>query len=306
MDHVVSRPPLAIALALAASASYAFAAVLQHRAARRESKGSMVSAKLLVTLFQRKLWLAGTAVGALGIGFQTIASHFGSLTLVQCLLVGNLVFVVPIAAVVEKRKINRIDALGVLLAGAGLTLFLVLTQPTEGNSEISGARAGRVGLYIAAAVAVCLIAARRAGGDRRAALLGTSAGIVVGTLDALIKSSSDLGAQGIKPLFVNWPIYAFAGVGILVLLLEQNALATGRLPSAQSGISVLEPVTGILLGVLAFHESLDTGWSLIGEVVAAGIALAGIIVLSSTNSRWQQQPLEETDASDPSPALGRT
>lgn len=289
MERAESNLALAIVLGLLAALAFAFGAVFQHRAAHREEQTSMVSPTLVLRLLRRPLWLFGILVGGGGIVLQASAAHFGSLTLVQCLLIGQLVFVVPVGALLDRRRIVTTDVIGVLLCATGVVSFLTLTHPTEGSSRIPASEAAQAGAVIAVAVALCLFAAHRSSADRRAALLGSSAGIVIGTLDALIKSSSDLAADGVRSVLTDWPIYALCGVGILVLIFEQNALRSGRLPAAQAGISMLEPVTGILIGAFAFHDKLSTSTAaILVEVLAAIAALAGIAMVSGSNSRWEE------------------
>lgn len=281
---------LALLFGMLACTLFATGAVLQHRAAHREEQTRMVSAGLLLTLLRRPLWLAGSGLGAIGIGLQAVAAHYSSLTLLQCILIFALVFVVPIGAALDRRRVLASDLVGVALCAAGVIGFLALTHPSEGHSRIPVDEALRTGGVLALAVGVFLWLAHRSAGDRRAALLGCGAGIVVGTLDALIKTSSDLASGGFLKLLRDWPIWTLCGVGILVLILEQNALRSGRLAAAQAGISIFEPVTGILIGVFAFGETLATSpLAFVIEGACALSAIIGIAMVSSSNSRWEAE-----------------
>ena len=289
MKASTTNLPLALVFGLLAALSFALAAVFQHRAAHREPQSGMVSPRLVLRLLRRPLWLFGVSIGGIGIGLQAVASHYASLTLIQCLLVGSLVLVVPVGALLDRRRVERSDVLGVLLCAFGVVGFLLLTHPTEGNSRIPASQAARTGAVIALAVIALFFAASRASADRQAALLGSAAGIVIGTMDALIKSSSDLAAGGVGRVLTDWPIWALAAVGLLVLVVEQNALRSGRLPAAQAGISIFEPVSGILIGIFAFHDRLSTSALAISvEVAAALVTLLGITKVSSSNSRWEE------------------
>lgn len=250
----------------------------------------MVSAGLLLKLLRRPLWLFGSGIGAAGIALQAIAAHYSSLVLLQCVLIFALVFVVPIGAVLDRRRVLASDLIGVGLCAAGVIGFLTLTHPSEGHSRIPVGEALRTGGVLALVVAAFLFLAHRSSGDRRAALLGCGAGVIVGTLDALIKMSSDLASGGFLSLLRDWPIWALCGVGILVLIFEQNALRSGRLAAAQAGISIFEPVTGILIGVFAFNEELSTSpLAFVVEGVCALAAIVGIAMVSGSNSRWEEE-----------------
>lgn len=241
----------------------------------------MVSPKFVLHLMTRGLWLAGTAGVLIGLALQAVASHFAPLTLMLCLLTATVVLMVPIGALVERRRMAAMDLGGVALCALGVVGFVVLTRPHGGSSQVTGLAAARVGLVVAAAVTFCLLLARRTSGDPRAALMGISSGITIGTVDALVKTCSDILAGGTGRIFTSWPLYALAAVGVVSVLLEQSALRAGRLPASLSAISVLSPVVGIVIGAAVFHERLHIGRLLAFEILAALVAFSGILLLSS-------------------------
>jgi hypothetical protein len=60
---------------------------------------------------------------------QAIALHFGSLALVQPILVLALLFAVVITAALARRRPDRVTGAGVLWCAGGLVLFLAVTTP---------------------------------------------------------------------------------------------------------------------------------------------------------------------------------
>ena len=104
---------MAVSLGLLAAAAFGSASVLEERSTKQVPERAALSPRLLVDLLRRPLFLASIVVNVAGAGLQVLALHFGSLTLVQPLLVLSLLFAVLIAALVIRRR--RPDL--VLLAG---------------------------------------------------------------------------------------------------------------------------------------------------------------------------------------------
>jgi hypothetical protein len=91
-------------------------------------------------------------------------------------------------------------------------------------------------------------------------------------------------SNGFSGALSSWTTYAMVAAGLLGMFLLQNALPAGRLLASQPGITLLDPVTAIAWGVLAFHETVNGGswWA----VTAAGAAamVTGVIILVESPS----------------------
>src|SRR5215469_10525338 len=104
---------IAVCLGLAAAALFGAASVLEKHSTKQVPQRAALSPRLLADLVRRPLFLASIGVNVAGAGLQIAALHFGSLTLVQPLLVLSLLFAVVIAAMAVQRRPPD----GVLLAG---------------------------------------------------------------------------------------------------------------------------------------------------------------------------------------------
>ena len=133
-------------------------------------------------------------------------------------------------------------------------------------------------------VAACLaIAGRRRQGEARALLTGISAGLVLGIQDALTRVSvRRLGSlHQVALLLTSWPAYSLVAVGVIALWLMQSAFSSAPLHASLPGITAAEPVSGIVLGVVAFREKVPASPALIALQIAGLIALvAGVILVA--------------------------
>ena len=90
--------------------------------------------------------------------------------------------------------------------------------------------------------------------------------------------------SGIFGVLASWSTCAMVVVGVGGMFLMQNALQASRLATAQPGITLLDPVTAIVWGTLAFHEHTHGGFMLILAVGGAIIMAIGAVMLSRSKT----------------------
>ena len=272
---------LAVFLGLLAGFLFAAAASLQQRAARRTvtrpddsppaASRSVLGGLLALVrkLVRNRLWLTGWVTNLLGFLAQALALHFGSVALVQPLLVTQLLFALPLATAWARRWPTVRDWLAAAAITAGLVVFLAV----RGVAALSGApnRSRVILAGLCAIVLVCALVTVSAG--RRplvhSTLIAIAAGVCFAMTAVLIKlTMEDLLERGIPATAVDWPGYALAACTLTGLLLEQGAFAEGSLPAAVAAMTITNPVAGYLAGVLAFHVMLPSS-------PGAWVALAG-------------------------------
>ena len=83
----MSDTSIAILLAIAAGFTYALASVLQQRVAFEQDSSLSLKWGLLGRLFRNPIWLLGTAVDVGAYGLEAASLAFGSIIVVQPLLV---------------------------------------------------------------------------------------------------------------------------------------------------------------------------------------------------------------------------
>jgi drug/metabolite transporter (DMT)-like permease len=246
-------------------------------------------AGFLLRLARRPRWLAGIAADALGFAAQAAALAVGRLVVVQPLLATTVVFSLPLGAKLGGRRVARRDMVAALAVTAGLAVFLVVADPTGGRDD--AATAAWIVSFAAAAVlcAALAFAARGRPPARRAGLLGAAAGILFGLTAALTKATVERLDDGLLEVLADWHLYALLVVGYAATSLSQSSLQTGALaPSVATQLS-LDPIASLLLGILAFDETVheDTA-GMIAALAAFAVMIAGIVRLAVA----QQEPAE--------------
>lgn len=281
---------LGVVLAVLTAVSNGASNVLQRKANREGPGDTGISLTLIWRLLHRRIWLAGFAAIIASFLLQAAALRFAQLALVQPIIVVELPLTLIGASLVFHVSLHRREWLSVALMTVGLAAMVVALHPGQDPAQGPSAVAWFVGGGAAGAVVAGLVfAAWRSRHDVRAALLGAAAGIGFGTTAAFTKATMAALNGGLSGLFGSWTTYAMAASGLASMLLMQNALQAGRLLAAQPGITLLDPFAAILWGVLAFHETTNTGPVLAVVILGAVAVVAGAITLS-------RSPILEDDA----------
>jgi drug/metabolite transporter (DMT)-like permease len=263
---------IAILFAMGSAACIGLSSALQQRAAKQERPRRALDPRLLISLLHRPLWLFGWVPDLVGTVLQALALRFGPLTLVQPLLASGLFLAIPIEAAMARTRPHSRDLIAGGLGLVGLTAFLATVQPTAGVADPSVVAWLGVGAAAGAVVAVCLILAARTTNAARGGLLGVATGLFYALLASLLKPLTTTLTDHPAAIFGDWHLYALIPVAIGGLLLTQNAFQSGRLAAPLTALTLVDPATSVLIGVLAFEEKLSLGgWRIIPA--AAGVAL---------------------------------
>jgi drug/metabolite transporter (DMT)-like permease len=272
----------AIAFAVLSALSNACSAVLQRLAATRRTPGAQNAWRAAIGLVRQPAWLLGALFLAGTFGFQALALYFGPLSVVQPVLVLELIFTLGLRVFLCRDDIAARTWSAALTICLGLGAFLVVASPAP------GARVPDAGQWIlavgmrAAAVAVLLLLGRYGSPARRAALFGAATAVVWSVDAAFVKQTVDMLAHGGPlALLTSWPLYAMIATGVLGTALLQGAYAAGPLAASQATLLIVDPVVSISLGIELFGDHLATSpGRVLGAAVCLAVLAAGVVMLS--------------------------
>lgn len=271
---------LALLLAVLTAASNAASNVLQRQADASIPDERSFSLGMVGDLVRSPAWLAG--IGAVIVSFllQAAALHLGTLAAVQPVVILELPLTLLGAALWLHAPTGRREWVAAALLSAGVAAVVGGLSPTGGSPRV-GALTWVVGLGVSlSAVAVLVWAGLRSSGGRRGAVLGAATGVLFGLTAALMDAATAALGGGITGLLSSWATWAMVACGLAAMYLMQNALQAGRLVSAQPGITLLDPITSILWGTLAFGEEARSGAWVALAVAGAAAMVAGAVLLS--------------------------
>ncbi|MBY8874159.1 DMT family transporter [Micromonospora sp. PLK6-60] len=276
---------IAVVAALVAAFSYAVSTTMHQRAAKRQPPRRALDLRLLWRLLRTRLWQLGWVPDVAGTLAQALALRYGPLAVVQPVLASGLFMAVLLEAAWNRRLPHCRDLAATLVGIAGVAGFLVATDPRAGIDDPAPAAWGWAGAAVAAAVAGCLLLARAATGATRGALLGVAAGILYGMAAALLKAVATRFDGDPLALLTDWRLAALVVVAVVGVQVNQSAFQSGRIAAPLTALTLTEPVTGVVIGVTVFRETLSLGGARTPLVVAAVAAIAAGVWLAGSTSR---------------------
>jgi hypothetical protein len=289
-----------VGLGLAAALFFALAGALQHYATRSLALATQASTRtgtrtgpvawlpvlgLLPQLLRSPIWLAGLSANIAGFGFHAAALHLGSVTIVQALLVVQLLFALPFATVRNGAPLLARDWLGTAAVCTGIITLLII----RGDTPQTVARRGWIAAV--AMVAVLVIAglvtaahALRPYPQTRTALVGVAAGVCFSVTAVLIVVvTDDMARQGLWAGLLGWPTIGLAASGLTAAILGQEAFAAGAFPTALTAMTIADPVASWISGTVLFDVDPPTGTGPVTILAASSALLVTGIVLLATS-----------------------
>ncbi len=175
-------------------------------------------------LLRQPLWLFGAAAAVGSFLFQAVALHFGPLSVVQPVLVTELVFVLVLRRIWLRQQIRPAAWGSAGLTCLALAVFLAAAEPRGGNAGATAhAWVGAILVFGGASVALTVLGLRGSP-VRRAALYGTAAAIVAALAATFIKElTNTLSVHGPAATLTSWPLYAVVVSSVASGLLVQAA-----------------------------------------------------------------------------------
>ncbi|MGE2727901.1 DMT family transporter [Mycolicibacterium vaccae] len=281
----MAKADIAVLLALAAAFFVALGDVIHQRSAQQVTDAPVGHVALFARLLRDRLWWLGSAVAAAGFGLQAAALGFGSVLLVQALLVTSLLFALPIHARLADRRVSGREWVWAALLAAAVIIVVTVGNPTAGQTRASAEAWLGVVTVLGPVLALCLIGARIWSGTVSAVLLAIAAGGLWGVFAVLTKTVvhrfDSPGLDGLVTLLTTPELYAWVLVALGGTVLQQAAFRAGALTASLPAMTIAEPIVACGLGVAVLGETLrpgESGWFVllvaVGVMVAATTALA--------------------------------
>lgn len=301
---------VALLLAVGAAMSNALTTILQRLGVQSAPAGSELRWRLVRHVLRRPVWFLGMGTMIGGFALQAIALGRGDLSLVQPVMVSELVFLVLLLRVWFRRTLGWRELAGTLATVAGLGTFLAVGDAGGGTSLPSARIWALLTSVVAAAVLVSVLLTRRGGRVWRSAWFGAAAALSFALCAAFTKTATILFAGGFLQLFTHWQTYGIAVAGGAGLFLAQNAFYSGPITASQATLTIADPIASIAIGAGVFGDQLRHGsLALLVEVVALATMIAGLVLLCHSPliaDALRQERLERPPRRPPvaAPAVG--
>jgi len=279
--------------------------VLQQDAAQQAPKAHFLRIQLLADLLRRPRWLAGLIIMVAGELLSAWVVGHMVLSLAEPLLATSLLFALLLAGPLSGQSVHKTEVAGALILMGGVTA-LSLARNVRSPQVYVGSYAywpfaGAAVLFLAVVMAEL---GRRRSAGQRALLTGTSAGLVFGIADALTRRTVQILDTGhFTVLLTSWPGYSLIAVSLVALWLMESAFNAAPLHISLPGITAAEPISGIVLGVVVFRDSIDVSAGAIALEAGGLVALlVGVIMVSRSPALARLRRLHSPRPDPPGPA----
>ena len=286
-----------IIFALLAAFWNALNVTVQHRASISNPQ-KPTSWRFVAYLLKNPLWLLGWAGLAGGTVFQALALHVGELSVVQPLMITELIFALGLRFAWLRQPIRGVTWSAAAVTCLSLGVFLATAEPQGGSPYPDNhVWAAAAGTTVGTAAVLALLGMRGSPG-RRAALLGLASGIMWALVATLVKAMTDTWSQfGVGGMFLHWPVYALAAAGLCTEVVHQSMLRVGPVSVSQPLMVIIDPIASIGLSVWIFGEYFTTNVPRLAVGSFAFVSMcAAVFVLTRTAPTTMSSPPAAADA----------
>lgn len=296
-DQVLNLTPaqgLGIPVALVGAVFLALGAQFQHRGvgkveAKLGGAGSGLSRRQLVALLTRPSWLIGTFLLLLAILFQLTSLYLAPLIVVQPLGAVALVITALVNARVSGIKLDRATMRSIALCVGGVAVFVTIAAFTARETEITDSQLITVlvilgGVLVAAAITFVLLRSKF-----KAIMYIVAAGILYGFVATLAKVIINRVRLENFDVLTFICVIALLAATILGAYFVQTAYASGPPDLVIAGLTVIDPLVAVTIGVVVLGEASGAPPLAIAAFVVTGaVAIYGVFQLAKHHPQNQR------------------
>ena len=250
-----------------------------------------------INLFRSKWWTVGWLV-ALGAWLLHVgALSLASLSIVQAVISGGLVFLAIVAERFFGFQLGRRQWTGLLVTAVGLAILGLTQAPTTHDHASAAALIAVESAVIAiSGVLICASIRLERLHLREGILLATAAGALFGTSDIAIKHLVHPALNHVMLLLNPWTLSALIAM-VVAFYASARSLQLGPPIAVITFTSLTGNIVALLGGILVFHDPIGLG----PPQIAARIAAFCLVILGAALLPGRLRAGAPTPADSPSP-----
>jgi hypothetical protein len=293
---------LAICLALFSAVVLAVGTQLQNGAVGDQKKAALsgrshLKLSQLVELIRRPTWVTGMALTLVALCVQVTALALAPLILIQPIGAIALVITSLLNAKITKTRLNSASVFAIVLCTAGLGAFVLMAHQVAEEPAIDDS--ALIVILTLTTALICTFGFIFFTGASKFKPLTfiVGAGVLFGFVatltkvvlkrlfqqggfDRMISFQGDLVTDGLTTLALLGMIAA----GLLGAWFVQNAYASGPPDLVVAGLTVIDPLVAVSIGVVLLNEAMNAPWPIMLGFVASGVmSVIGVFLLSKVH-----------------------
>lgn len=289
-----------IPLALIGAAMLSFGAQYQSRGLNKveritgKSAGSGLSLQHVIRLLKRPSWIMGTALLGLAIVFQLASLSIAPLMLVQPIGVAALVITAVLNSRLTGVRLPKRAMAALAMCVAGIVTFVTVAAFTAADRRVTHEKLVTILILFAITLAVVLTLYVLWRYRAVALFYIVGAGVLYGFVVTFAKAVLGRLQQG----EFDWLTWACVGallIGALIgMVFVQNAYSSGPPDLVIAGLTVIDPLIAVLIGIAVLNEAAGaSGLAIFAFVIAGLIAVAGVLGLAKYHPQTGRSVLDE-------------
>lgn len=295
-QEIASDPAafIGIPLALVGAVFLSLGAQFQHRGvgkveARTDSSvGKGMSGKQLALLLARPSWVIGTLMLGLAILFQLGSLSFAPIIVVQPLGAIALVITAVVNSRVAKVTVNRQSVIAIIMCVGGVFLFVFVAAFTAVDKPVTEQNLITILIILAVVLAAFGLAFTFLRKRMRAIFYVLGAGVLYGFVATLAKVVIGRLQQGDFEWLTLTCVIALLAATALGAYFVQNAYASGPPDLVIAGLTVIDPLVAVAIGILVLGEASQAPpWAIVVYIIAGVIAIWGVFRLAKYHPQTQ-------------------
>jgi drug/metabolite transporter (DMT)-like permease len=280
------RQFIGIPIALIGAVFLSLGAQLQHRGvAKVDSETATDAAKggldlgQLRRLLSRPSWVTGTLMLGAAIVLQLTSLAFAPLIVVQPLGAFALVVTAIVNSRVMRHKLNRLTVLATCLCVGGVGAFVLVAAFQAREVPITERELVEILLILSGVLVLAALMFALFRKSMRALVYVIGAGVLYGFVATLAKVVIARVEQREFDLLTAICVVALIAAVALGAYFVQNAYASGPPDLVIAGLTVIDPLVAVTIGIAILNEAVQVGpltfavWAVTGAVAVAGVFL---------------------------------
>ena len=281
---------IGIPLALIGAVFLSLGAQFQHRGVVKveaqtvDTLGKGLNGRQLMLLLARPSWVLGTLMLGLAIVFQLASLYFAPIIVVQPLGALALVITSILNSRINHVQLNRKSITAIVMCVGGVFLFVGVAAFTAVDRPVTARQLIIILIVLAvvlAAAAVTFALLRR---RIRAVFYVLMAGVLYGFVATLAKVILGRVQQGDFEWLTLTCVLALLLATALGAYFVQNAYASGPPDLVIAGLTVVDPMVAVLIGIIVLGEASQAPiWADVVFAISGAIAVWGVFLLAKNH-----------------------
>lgn len=276
-----------IPVALVGAVLLSFGAQYQSRGLNKveritgKSASAGLSIKHVFSLFKRPSWVVGTGFLGLATLFQLVSLGLSPIIVVQPIGVVALIVTAILNSKYSGVRIGNYAKVAIAMSVIGITAFVTIAAFSARDRTVTDSKLISILVLFIVVLAIIVVLYFLLRKKAVALMYIIGSGVLYGFVATFAKTVIGRIQQDQFDLLTWISVVALLTGAALGMIFVQNAYSSGPPDLVVAGLTVIDPLVAVLIGIVILQEAVDTSiWGIFGFAVTGIVAIIGVINLA--------------------------